>query len=472
MSPRTYDLIVLGSGPAGEKGAAQAAYFGKSVAMIEKQPPPVYGGAAANTGTLPSKTLRETALFLSGFRNRQLEGLEFRWKDAVSIDRLMARRKAVVSTEQKRILTNMDRHGVDLFEGLASFAGPHTISVRRRGAPETLLRGEVILIATGSAPYRPPAFRPEDPRIVDSDSILNIEAIPRELAVVGGGVIGCEYACMFAIMGSHVTLIEKQSRVLTFMDEEISDAMLVEMKRLGVTFFLGDGVDRAELGPRMALHLGSGAMLHPDLVLISSGRSGNTGSLGLERLGVEIDDRGRINVDGTFQTSVPYVYAAGDVIKGPGLASTAMEQGRIAMIHAFQLEFARDLSALLPSGIYTIPECSMVGPTERDLLARGIPYVVGKATYEANARGQIIGDTSGFLKLIFHEESMKLLGVHVIGEAATELVHIGLTALHAEAGADLFIRACYNYPTLSETYKYATYDALGRRARKRAGQPS
>jgi NAD(P) transhydrogenase len=472
MSPRTYDLIVLGSGPAGEKGAAQAAYFGKSVALIEKQPPPVYGGAAANTGTLPSKTLRETALFLSGFRNRQLEGLEFRWKDAVNIDRLMARRKAVVSTEQKRILTNMNRHGVDLFEGLASFAGPHTIAVRRKGAPETLLRGEVILIATGSAPYRPPAFRVEDPRIVDSDSILNIEAIPKELVVVGGGVIGCEYACMFAIMGSHVTLIEKQERVLTFMDEEISDAMLVEMKRLGVTFFLGDAVDRAELGPSISLQLQSGAMLHPDLILISSGRSGNTGLLGLERLGVEIDDRGRINVDSTFQTSVPYVYAAGDVIKGPGLASTAMEQGRIAMIHAFQLEFARDLSALLPSGIYTIPECSMVGPTERDLLAQGIPYVVGKATYEANARGQIIGDTSGFLKLIFHEESLKLLSVHVIGEAATELVHIGLTALHAEAGADLFVRACYNYPTLSETYKYATYDALGRRTRKRAGQPS
>lgn len=472
MSPRTYDLIVLGSGPAGEKGAAQAAYFGKSVAMVEKEPPPTYGGAAANTGTLPSKTLRETALFLSGFRNRQLEGLEFRWKDEVNIDRLMSRRKAVVGGEQKRILTNMDRHGVDLYEGLASFAGPHTIAVRRKGAPETLLRGEVILVATGSAPYRPSAFRVDDPRIVDSDSILNIERIPRSLVVVGGGVIGCEYACMFAVMGSRVALVEKRERVLTFMDDEISDAMLVEMRRLGVEFYLSDGVERAELDPTLTLRLESGAFLDPDLVLISSGRSGNTGPLGLERLGVAIDDRGRIQVDGTFQTSVPYVYAAGDVIKGPGLASTAMEQGRIAMVNAFELEFRRDLSSLLPSGIYTIPECSMVGPTERDLLASGTPYVVGKASYEANARGQIIGDTRGFLKLIFHEETMNLLGVHVIGEAATELVHIGLTALHAEAGADLFVRACYNYPTLSETYKYATYDALGRRSRKRSGQPS
>lgn len=472
MASRSYDLVVIGSGPAGEKGAAQAAYFGKTVALVEKEPPPIYGGAAANTGTLPSKTLRETALFLSGFRNRELEGLEFRWKEKVDIRGLIARRQAVVRNEQKRIITNLERHNIDVYEGLASFAGPHTVAVRRKAAPETLLVGEVVLIATGSAPYRPLNFRVDDPRVVDSDTILKIQDIPRELLVVGGGVIGCEYACMFAIMGSRVTLVEKRDRVMGFLDDEVGDALMSEMRKLGITLNLRDNVESVDFGSPLAVRLESGLTARPDLVLISSGRSGNTKALGLDRLGIEVNDRGQINVDPTFQTTVPYVYAAGDVIKGPALASTAMEQGRIAMINAFKLEFQRDLNALLPSGIYTIPECSMVGPTEKELLAQGVPYVVGRANYDANARGQIIGDTSGFLKLLYREEDMRLLAVHVIGEAATELVHIGLTALQLGAGVDAFIKACYNYPTLSEMYKYATYDALGRRARKRAGQPS
>ena len=465
MDPSTYDLIVIGSGPAGEKGAAQAAYFGKRVALIEKEPPPFYGGAAANTGTLPSKTLRETALFLSGFRNRQLEGLEFRWTDAVNIERLLSRRDAVVGREQARIAANLERHGVDTFEGSATFAGPHTVGVSRTGSPQSLLQGEVILIATGSTPFRPPAFRVDDHRVVDSDTILKIRDLPRTMLVVGGGVIGCEYACMFAIMGCKVTLVEARDRILGFMDEELTDALGDQMRRLGIDLVLNDSVSSVDYGATLTARLGSGTSLEPDLVLISSGRLGNTSGLGLDRLGIAIDSRGRIEVDGTLQTSVPYVYAAGDVIKGPALASSAMEQGRIAAINAFGLEFRRELSTMLPSGIYTIPECSMVGPTERMLLEREVPFVAGKACYDANARGQIIGDTTGFLKLLFGADDLKLLGVHVIGEGATELVHIGLTAMQLGATAEHFITTCYNYPTLSETYKYATYDALGRRAR-------
>lgn len=471
MDPYKYDLIVIGSGPAGEKGAAQAAYFGKRVALIEKEPPPNYGGAAANTGTLPSKTLRETALFLSGFRNRRLDGLEFRWKDRVDIRQLMARRQAVVAHEQKRIQSNLERHRIDVYEGHGSFAGPHTVAVRRRNSPETLLRGEVVLVASGSTPYRPDAFRVDDPRIVDSDTILDIEELPQSLLVVGGGVIGCEYACMFAIIGVDVTLVEKRDRLLGFLDAEVSDALTSRMRELDITLYLNDSVVEIDRrGLRINVRLATGPQLEPDLTLISSGRMGNTKMLGLDRLGVAIDERGRIEVDNTFQTSVPYVYAAGDIIKGPALASTAMEQGRIAMVHAFQLEFQRSLGTILPYGIYTIPECSMAGPTERELTEQGIPYVVGRATYDSNARGQIVGDKDGFLKLIYQSDDMTLLAVHVIGEAATELVHIGLTAMQVNAKAELFIHSCFNYPTLSEMYKYATYDALGRRARRKAGQ--
>ncbi len=466
-----YDLIVIGSGPAGEKGAAQAAYFKKSVALIEKEPPPIYGGAAANTGTLPSKTLRETALFLSGFRNRELEGLEFRWKEQVDISKLMTRRKVVVGNEQKRISTNLQRHGVTTYEGIARFVGPHTISVTTKGQPETLLRARVFLIATGSTPFRPDAFQINDPRIVDSDTVLNIKDIPKSFLVVGGGVIGCEYACMFAIMGVDVALVEKRDQIMPFLDWEVSDTLKNEMLKLGVQIYLDDSVDSVQNGDSLSIRLESGALVHPEMILISSGRTGNTSSLNLGALGITPDSRGRIPVDETFQTAVPHIYAAGDVVAGPALASTAMEQGRIAMVHAFQLEFQRSLTTVLPFGIYTIPECSMAGPTEQELIDQGASYVAGKATYEANARGQIIGDSDGFLKLLFREEDMKLLGVHVIGEMATELIHIGLTALQMGASAELFIHACHNYPTLSEMYKYATYDALGRRARKRAGLP-
>ncbi|HMB03172.1 MAG TPA: Si-specific NAD(P)(+) transhydrogenase [Isosphaeraceae bacterium] len=463
MDTTHFDLVVIGSGPAGEKGAAQAAYFGKSVALIEKEH--VVGGAAANTGTLPSKTLRETSLFLSGFRNRDLSGVNLSLKHQVTLRDFLAHEQHVVSDERVRVLENLGRHKIRVFEGTGCFADPHTISVRSQDGREARVSGDVILIAVGSSPHRPETFPFEDPRIWDSDTILKLEFMPRSMLVVGGGVIGCEYACMFAILGIEVTVVEQRGRVIGSLDGEIAASLQGQMEAIGVRFFFNDGVEAVDVGEQIEAKLRSGAVLKPHAILVSSGRGGNTKGLRLDRVGIEADARGLIRVNPHYQTTVPHIYAAGDVIGSPALASTAMEQARVAMVHAFDLKYKSDVAFVLPYGIYTIPECSMAGETEEALRKAGVKYVVGKATYATNARGHIIGDEKGFLKLIFRFDDMKLLGVHVIGEQATELVHVGLTALLLEKGADLFIQTCYNYPTLTELYKYATYDALGRRAR-------
>jgi NAD(P) transhydrogenase len=465
MTADKFDLLVIGSGPAGEKGAAQAAYFGKRVAMIEKEP--VLGGAAANTGTLPSKTLRETALFLSGFRQRELFGLDVGFKKPVRVHDFLARERSIKDRERERIWENLRRHHVALFRGAASFLDAHTVAVQPERCPPLQLHADVVLIATGSYPYRPPVFPFHDPRIYDSDTILSLQDMPGELLVVGGGVIGCEYACMFQALGVGVTLVEKRGGLLAGVDGEISDALRRKMAESGVRFFFNDSVAAVRVEERVEVRLQSGADLAVDAVLVSSGRCGQTAGLGLDRIGVAVNERGQIAVNARFQTAVPNVYAAGDVIGNPALASTAMEQARLAMIHAFDLKYKTALAPILPYGIYTIPECSMAGATEEELLAAKTPYVVGKATYAANARGQIIGDRDGFLKLLFREEDMKLLGVHLIGEQATELVHVGLTGLLVGATSDLFINTCYNYPTLTEVYKYATYAALGQRHERR-----
>jgi NAD(P) transhydrogenase len=470
MGPEHYDLIVIGSGPAGEKGAAQAAYFGKRVALIEKEPVP--GGTAANTGTLPSKTLRETALFLSGFRHRQLEGLNLSWKPGkVTVRDFMARELLVTQNERARILKNLERHGVVYHRGSASFVDRNTVAVATGDGPEVLLHGDVVLIATGSRPHRPPGYRFEDPRIYDSDEILDLCEIPATMLVVGGGVIGCEYACMFAALGVRVAVVERGERPVGFLDREISDSLRSQMEAMGVRFYLADVVeDVDDSGPEIRMRLKSGPVLEVRSILVSSGRNGNTDTLGLERAGVAVGKRGQVPVDAHFQTNVPGIYAAGDVIGFPALASTAMEQARAAIVHAFRLPYEKTLAAILPYGIYTIPECSMAGETEESLLAKGVDYVVGRASYAANARGQIIGDDHGFLKLLFDAATRRLLGVHMIGEQATEVIHVGLTALMRGEGIDLFIETCYNYPTLTEMYKYAAYDALGNLARRRAGQ--
>jgi NAD(P) transhydrogenase len=465
MSTDHFDLIVIGSGPAGEKGAAQAAYFGKRVALVEKES--FLGGAAANTGTLPSKTLRETALVLSGFRQRGLAGLHIGLKQTVGVQDFLARERVVKDGERLRIWDNLTRHHVTLFKGAACFVDPHTVAVRPDRCPEVRLTGDVVLIATGSYPFRPKVFPFHDPRIYDSDSVLTLQAIPPSMLVVGGGVIGCEYACIFAVLGVKVTIVEKRSLIVGSMDREISESLRSQMEDAGVTFVMNDEVASVQTGDLVEVRLKSGQTASAHAVLVSSGRCGQTVGLGLDKIGIETSERGLVSVNAHYQTSVPHIYAAGDVIGGPCLASTSMEQARLAMVHAFNLKYRSDLAPILPFGIYTIPECSMAGQTEEQVIAAKVPYVVGKATYAANARGQIIGDRNGFLKLIFREDDMKLLGVHVIGEHATELVHVGLTVLLLNAGADLFINTCYNYPTLTEVYKYAAYAALGQQAARR-----
>ena len=465
-----FDLIVIGSGPAGEKGAAAAAYFKKRVALIEKEAH--YGGAAANTGTLPSKTLRETAVILSGLRQRKLFGLKFGLEGRVNIQDFLVHERRVKDYERFRIRDNLDRHHVSVYRGRASFVDEHTVAVTPERCNAELLWGEKILVATGSYPYRPSELFPfTNPRVYDSDTILSLYEIPDSLLVVGGGVIGCEYACMFAALGVRVTVVEKRTGLLGGIDAEITESLREQMVDAGMEVIFQDEVAavHGREGGVMDVPLRSGRVLENiHAILVSSGRSGQTVGLGLEKLGIQLTKRGHVIVDPhTFQTSLPHVYAAGDVIGNPALASTAMAQARMAVAHAFELPFNTGLVEVLPAGIYTIPECSSVGATEESLREQKIPYVVGKALYSGNARGQIIGDSKGFLKLLFGEEDLELLGAHAIGEQATEIIHVALTALLAKAKADLFIHTCYNYPTLSELYKYAAYDALGRRERQR-----
>jgi NAD(P) transhydrogenase len=456
-----FDLVVIGSGPAGEKGAAMAAYHGKRVALVERRP--TLGGTAANAGTLSSKTLRETALYFSGFRQRGLYGVEMTLDRALGVRDLLHRERQVHQSEQERIEVNLARHGVEVVRGTARFLDAHTVQVASSEGTRQLT-GRAFLVATGSVPYRPPLFPFEAPHVYDSDEILQLTTIPRSLTVVGGGVIGCEYACLFAALGLEVTVVDAQEPLLAFLDSELARVLQEQMQRLGVRFVLPDAVQRVEVTrDEVTLVLASGRTLTTQAVLVASGRTGATAGLGLEALGVGIARRGFVEVNAHLQTAVPHIYAAGDVVGFPALASTAMEQGRVAVAHAFGLEGKEALAPVLPFGLYTIPEASCAGETEEALKQKGIPYVVGRATYAQNARGQIIGDGGGFLKLLFHRDSMKLLGVHIVGEQASELVHLGLTALLMGAGADLFIHTCFNHPTLSECYKLATYDALGQR---------
>jgi len=459
-----YDLIVIGSGPAGEKGAAQAAYFGKKVALVEMAP--ALGGAAANTGTLPSKTLRETALYLSGFRQRGLHGVTLSMADQVSARDFLFHQQNVTGAERARIQANLERHRVDQYKGFASFTDPQTVAVTADGAPATALTADVFLIATGSRPHRPGNFPFQDPRVYDSDTILGIRDIPQTMLIAGGGVIGCEYACLFQALGVQITLVEGRDRLLQFLDAEISPTLAANMSKMGIRLLLNETIESVEAGALLNVRLKSGKTAGVDTLLAAAGRSGNTAGMNLEAIGVTPGSRGQLEVNAHYQTSLSHVYAAGDVIGFPALASTSMEQARVAMVHAFYLKYKTSVAPILPYGIYTIPECSVAGETEESLEKQNIPYVAGRARYEHNPRGQIIGDRDGFLKLLFREEDMRLLGVSVIGEQATELVHIGLTAILQEATAELFIQTCFNYPTLSELYKYATYDALGARAKR------
>ncbi len=456
-----YDLIVIGSGPAGEKGAAQAAYFGKKVLVVEKNEAP--GGAAVHTGTLPSKTLRETALFLSGHRQRELYGIAVAVDPTLAVPKLLSRKDTVRKQEVERIHWNLDRHKVDYARGRARVRDAHTVVIHGEDGSERVATTAIILIATGSVPHLPSHIPFEHPDVHDSDSILEIDRLPASLVVIGGGVIGCEYASMFAALGVSVTLIEPRGELLGFLDAELSEALRVGMIAIGVDVRLGEtaaAVTSSEKGIETAL--GSGSVLRSEMLLFAAGRSGATKGLGLEDVGVSVNARGNIVVDADHRTAVPSIYAAGDVVGFPALASTSMEQARVAICHAFSFSYKRQVSELLPYGIYTIPEVSAVGFSEEDAVSRGIDVVVGRNPYVENARAKIIGDAGGLLKLVFERGSRKLIGAHVIGDRATELVHIGQAVILLGGTVESLIEMVFNYPTLAECYKYAAYDALGR----------
>jgi NAD(P) transhydrogenase len=472
MTAEAFDLVVIGSGPAGEKGAAQAAYFGRRVALVEKAPE--VGGASVHTGTLPSKTLREAALYLAGFRKRELYGMTLDFDRQASVRRLMGRLRAVTGEQVAQISRNLDHHGVTVIGGVAAFTAPHEVVVcDAAGAEVRRLAAGAFLIATGSSPLRPAGIPFGDPDVEDSDTILDLDRIPDTLAVVGGGVIGCEYACIFASLGTRITIIEGRSCLMGFLDREMSDGLRAGLEREGHEVRLGDAVRTIQREPRghLWITLAGGDEIAVDKVLYSAGRAGNTAGLGLEHAGVAVNAKGRILVNEHFQTSAPHVYAAGDVIGSPALASVSMEQGRVAICHAFSIPYKTRVSSLMPFGVYTIPEISMVGATEDDLRRQGVAFEAGRARYEHNARGHIIGEKDGLLKLLFEVASRRLLGVHIIGERATELVHIGQMAMAAGATIDLFIDSVFNFPTLSEAYKYAAYDGLGNLARRTAAGP-
>lgn len=453
---RDFDLVVVGGGPTGASGAVAAGVLGKRVALVEREAD--LGGAGINTGTMPSKTLRETALALTAVRARQLYGVDLSLRREATIADFMHHERRVTASERSRLEERLRHFGVERVHGAARFVDPHTLDI----GGDVRLRGERVLIATGSSPARPPEFCFDDPRVHDSNEILALEALPHTLAVVGAGVIGAEYASTFAALGCTVHLIDGRDTLLPFLDADVSRALEAAMAKQGVHFHWRERVVRCDAGVPgvLTLMLSSDASIAADGVLVAAGRVSNTADLGLDAAGLVAGDRGLLKVNESYQTAVPHIYAAGDVIGSPALASTGMEQARLAMRHAFAVADTPAFPRILPTGIYTIPEVSAVGETEASLARQGLACIVGRAGYSENARGEIIGDDTGFLKLIFARDDMRLLGVHVLGEHATELVHIGLVAMMCGAGVSLFESACFNFPTLGDLYTRAAYDAL------------
>lgn len=465
MSDYTYDMIVIGSGPSGHRAAIQAAKLEKRVAVIEKKA--VVGGVCINTGTIPSKTLREAVLYLSGYAERTLYGASYTVKQHITMEDLLFRTDHVVRNEIDVTRHQLLRNGIDLIEAEAAFVDPHTLRLKTLdGGGQREISAEFIVIATGTKVTRD-AHIPFDGRyIFTSDDILTLDRIPRTLTVIGAGVIGIEYASIFATLGTRVTLVDMRDRLLPFVDSEISDTLAYHLRENRLTLRLDEkvkGIDLidGERGERVNIHLESGKQIISEKALYSIGRTGATDSLDLENAGLQPDARGRLRVNACYQTEVPHIYAVGDVIGFPSLASTSMEQGRLASCHAFKVR-TNSIPALFPYGIYTIPEISMVGPTEAELTKEGIPYEVGKAQYREIARGQIIGDSTGLLKLIFHYETHKLLAVHIIGAGASELIHIGQAVMAFGGTVDYFVDTVFNYPTLAECYKTAAFDGINR----------
>jgi NAD(P) transhydrogenase len=455
-----YDLLVIGTGPAGQKAAVQAAKLGKKVGIIERKM--VLGGVCINTGTIPSKSLREAVLYLSGFRQRSIYGGAYRLKKTITIEDLAFRANHVIKHEIQIVQDQMARNRIDMFFGTASFLDPHRLRIQTtRGALE--LTADFIVVAVGTEPARPAHIPFDNHTIIDTDGLLTLKRIPKSLVIVGGGVIGTEYASMLAALGAPVTLIDKRPRLLEFVDAEIIGALQRQMKELGVTLYHDEEVLAIKRNWDNSIHvsLRNNRPLRTSTLMYAIGRVGATRTLNLDAIGLKPDNRGRLTVNEHLQTAIPHIYAAGDIIGFPALASTSMQQGRHAASHAFG-HFDRIDTSLLPYGIYAIPEISMVGRNEEELKQAEIPYAVGIARYKEIARGQLIGDETGMLKLLFHRDTKHLLGVHAIGEGATELIHIGQAVMTFHGKIDYFIDTVFNYPTLAECYKVAALDGINR----------
>ncbi len=455
-----YDLVVLGSGPAGQKAAIQAAKLGKRVAMVERGH--MVGGVCTNTGTIPSKTLREAVVYLTGMAQREVYGQAYRVKTDITVSDLFARTHHVIAREIDVVRDQLARNHVTMYTGEGRFTDPHTIAIRGAEGEERRVTTANVVIAVGTTPNRPRDVAFDDRTILDSDGILQLDHIPTTMVVVGAGVIGIEYASMFAALGTRVTVVEQRQRLLEFCDSQIVEALQYHLRDLGVTFRFGEsvvGVDRHDDGT--VTHLASGKRVPAEAVLYSAGRQGATAALDLERAGLQADPRGRIEVGPGYRTSVEHVFAVGDVIGFPSLAATAMEQGRIAAACAFGV-VTRSMGELLPIGIYSIPEISFVGRTEEELTEASVAYEIGVSRWRELARGQIVGDQYGILKLLVSSQTGRLLGVHCFGTAATEIVHIGQAVMAFNGGIDYLVDNVFNYPTLSESYKVAALDAMNK----------
>jgi NAD(P) transhydrogenase len=465
-----YDVVVLGGGPAGERAAIQAARIGKRVALIEREH--VVGGTCINWGTIPSKTLRESAVFVLGLTTRKLEGIRCDLTDGITMADFMFRERTVVQRELELINRILDRHAIEVIEGHGRFLDPHTVVVAGRDGRERLrVQGEHIVIATGSRPNRPAGIPFDGQTVFDSSTILRLARVPDSMIVLGAGVIGVEYASIFAALGIQVTLVDTRTQLLPYLDREIADLLQRSLRKLGIALIQGDRGEQVEgvpgARPMARCRTQQGNLLEADILLYCVGRDGNTEQLGLETIGIRPTARGLLEVNEFYQTPHPHIYAVGDVIGYPALASTSAEQGRQAIRHAYQLSGPRGRTEVLPFAIYSIPEVSFIGESEAELERQGVDYVAGHGRYELNPRGQIQGDTDGVLKLLCETDSLRLRGVHVIGTAASELVHIGQALLVNRADAWQVAETMYNYPTLSDLYRHAALKAIAARRAKR-----
>ncbi|GII54834.1 NAD(P)(+) transhydrogenase [Planotetraspora thailandica] len=455
-----FEVLVLGSGPGGQKAAIAAAKLERRVAIVDRRD--MIGGVCINTGTIPSKTLREAVLYLTGLTQRDMYGQSYRLKEDITVTDLTVRTRHVVGREVDVIRSQLARNRVTVLTGSGEFVDPHTVAVVDERGNEVKVTADKIIIATGTRPARPSSVEFDDQTIIDSDGILQLDRVPDSMVVVGAGVIGIEYASMFAALGTKVTVVERRDRMLDFCDLEVVESLKYHLRDLAVTFRFGETVAAVERHPRGALTiLESGKKIPASTVMYSAGRQGMTENLALGAAGLAADERGRIAVDEFYRTAVPHIYAVGDVIGFPSLAATSMEQGRLAAYHACD-EPVSGMNQLQPIGIYTIPEISFIGKTEDELTDALVPFEVGVSRYRELARGQIIGDTYGMLKLLVSPEDRSLLGVHVFGTGATELIHIGQAVMGCGGTVDYLVDAVFNYPTLAESYKVAALDAVNK----------